>query len=81
MEVHSYLVGGKNGEDAAHDGDGGDGGAAEGGQEHGGEGPRRVAHALTDEEGQAPEDRNGAQGVDVERVASPCISWDVTVPC
>jgi hypothetical protein len=69
----SHLISGQDRKDSAHDCDGGDGGAAESGQEDGGHGTGGVRHTLADQVGQATKDGYGAQRVDVKRVAPSCV--------
>lgn len=68
--VQVGLVGRQHGEHATHDGDGGDRGAAEGGQVDRRQGPGRVGDALSDEVGQATEDGDSAESEQVERISS-----------
>ena len=74
--VEIGLVGGEDSEGAAEDGDGRHGAGAEGSQVDLSQGAPGVGDALVDEEGEAAEERDGAQGVDVECVAPPDLVRD-----
>ncbi len=65
------LIGRQHGEHAAHDGDGCDGGGAESGQINRGHRSIRIRHHLGDAVRERREDRDSAQGEDVESSAPP----------
>ena len=66
--VEISLIGREDGEHAAHDGEGDDGGGAEASEVDGSEGAGGVGHALVDEEGEPSIDGDGHKSEHLEGV-------------